>query len=134
MIFKIFRHVEGERTSDRHGRIDTPNTLPSESWLFEAPSARYRKIKVKNWKEFAARTSEEGFRVLTIIGQGPPCTCGPNDGCSKCKDPQVGEWLEYIELILLREEDTEMVVAMESSLYVMNDNGKTVDSIHCYSK
>lgn len=128
MIFKICKHVDRDGVSDKHGHIDVP-VVPRENWLFEAPSGRYTKVKITTWHELNARM--EGWPVLTVIGPGPPCTCTVHEKCSKC-EKEFDKWLEYIELILMYGDNSEMVVATEASLYIMNDQGKTVDTVHCY--
>jgi len=128
MIFKIQKHVKREGVSDKHGRIDVP-VVPYENWVFEAPRARYTKVKILDWREFNVRTKD--YSTLTVIGEGPPCACGFNERCEKCTK-RFDKWLEFIELILMDGDRVDTVVAIESSLYIMNDQGKTVDSVYCH--
>lgn len=65
------------------------------------------------------------------------------DRCERCHErkatkvsyelTQEGVW--YIEILLLDETGAKdkMILAMQSSLYVMNDQGKTVDTIHAFN-
>lgn len=63
--------------------------------------------------------------------------------CERCKEKKATEISYeltqegacYIEIILFNDnaEPIEMILAMQSSLYVMNDQGKTVDTIHAFN-
>jgi len=122
MIFKIQRHVNRRGTSNKRGSMNE-SVVPYENFIFEGKAATYYKVCVKSQKEFEEVTNQ--FSSCRIL-------CGT-------KFDLLFSRPDGVEFIVLRVEDEErfaemhdVVIAVEASLYVMNDQGKTVDSVHCY--
>jgi len=81
-----------------------------------------------------------GSRFNNLKGQTKPEHCERCKGIpSKSGEPITWELIQegvcYIEIVTFDEaaEPVEMILAMQTSLYVMNDQGKTVDTIHAFN-
>jgi len=88
--------------------------VPHESYVWEAKSAKYKKIRVESQEEFESKLPEEVY----VISGFPQV----REGCG----------VEYIELRLENEKkECEYIVCTDGHLYIMNDQGKTIDSVNC---
>ena len=125
MHVKIVRHLEDEQgVSSSRGSLEE-KVVPSEHHLFECYEACYKKVSVKNTSEFHERMSRiEVVRTITEIAlaeMGGKEPDGP---------------FEFIQIkVIVKEDDEKFVdetlIARNCILYLMNNEGKTIDSMVC---
>ena len=117
MFVKFRRDMNGPGVSDVHGLLDE-KVVPSESAIFETPYVKYAKKPCP----------PEGMRGPCRIVFEDPATIAQ------------GEYLgEYLEVAIMQDGKPLWLYAASSgsregyrlAMFVMNDQGKTVDSISC---
>jgi len=123
MFIKIAWHVEEEGITPLSG-IREGLVVPRQHCMFETKRAEYRKIRVRSVGDFekwlmADRCGHE------FIGPGMPEEALENHG------------VEFLFVRIYDDEDTKEsnwknFVAPNSYLYVMNDQGKTIDTLICH--
>ena len=129
MIFKIVKYPDEWElgVSDKHGRTEE-RVVPYKNLVFEAERAYYSKIRVYTWKQLQEYT--ENFDSLRF----------PFGGIEQHPEGEQDEWVKEngVEFIILELynngfdfDDACTYCFRESNLYVMNNEGKTVDSISC---
>ena len=118
MYIKIVRHLEDEKgVSSSRGDLGA-KVVPSEHHIFECLEARYRKVTVGNTSEFHERMRPiETVRIITLM-------------------PETNSPFEFIQIkTIIKEDDekfvNETLVARDCVLFLMNNDGKTIDSIVC---
>jgi len=87
--------------------------VPTINYVYEAEKIGYRKVRVFSHEEF-----EESLKRLedhSVVGDFP-------------EDVRSDGSFEYIILQI----DDKVTVFLNSTLYIMNDRGKTIDSLVCY--
>ena len=112
MFVTFRRDLDGPGVSDVHGRPDE-KVVPSESVIFETPYVRYTK------------------KPCPLDGMQGPCSI-------VFEDPAVVEG-EYLEVAIEQDGEPLWLYAANSgsregyrfAMFVMNDQGKTIDSISC---
>ena len=123
MIFKIVRHIEGEGVSNSQGDIRV-KVVPKENRIWEAPSAIYKKVRVETRAAFEDHMNNN-YGSVSVVYTPQLCSCdGIKEGCSNCKDG-----FEFIELFLDGSDHAHIFCG--ANLFVMNNEGKTVDTLHC---
>ena len=117
MYVKIVRHLENEQgVSSSRGSLEA-KVVPSEHHIFECWEARYRKVAVNNISEFNERMKYiESVRIVISVPEEGP--------------------FEFIQVQMFMKEDDlkyagETLIARDCMLYLMNNEGKTIDSIVC---
>lgn len=117
MYVKIVEHLEDERgVSSKRGSLEE-KVVPSEHHMFECLEARYRKVSVNNISEFNERMKYiETVRIIVFAPEEGP--------------------FEFIQLQMFMKEDDpknagETLIARNCALFLMNNEGKTIDSIVC---
>lgn len=111
MYVNVIETIDGKGVSDKRGNIGS-KVVPSSRSMFEAEKVRYRKVGVNSLNEFNEYLGDiTDYYILSEL-------------------PTKGEF-EFVLLTLFQEEKTEYVVCSNCSMYVMNDNGKTIDSLIC---
>ena len=117
MYVKIVEHLEDEKgVSSRRGSLED-KVVPSEHHMFECLEARYRKVSVDNIAEFRERMQHiETVRIIISVPEEGP--------------------FEFVQIKKLVKEDDEKfvdetLIARNCMLYLMNNEGKTIDSMVC---
>jgi len=126
MIFKIVKYTEARGVSNKRGSSEE-KVGAYENWIYEKSSAKYSKINVRNIKELE-KVLVDHVVIHWPYGDGnlSSCNCGEDDAQqSECRFCRKGT--EFIVLNL----EGNYAVFPECSLYVMNNDGKTIDTIHC---
>lgn len=118
MYIKIVRHLEDEQgVSNSRGSL-YDKVVPSLHHMFECLEAEYRKVAVNNMDEFHDRmNSFETHRIVTPM-------------------PDMDSPFEFIQIkTTIKEDDDKFVgdilVGKDCVLFIMNDDGKTIDSMVC---
>jgi len=112
MFVKFRRDLNVPGVSDVHGRLDE-KVVPSESVIFETPYVRYAK------KPCPAESMQGPCHIVF-------------------EDPAVVEG-EYLEVVIVQDGEPLWLYAADSgsregyrfAMFVMNDDGKTIDSVSC---
>lgn len=122
MYVKIVRHLEDEQgVSSSRGSLEG-KVVPSEHHIFECLEARYKKVTVNNVSEFHERMRYiESVRIIISL-------------------PEEGSF-EFIQVIITIKENgaakaivgatQEALIGRDCTLFLMNDEGKTIDSLIC---
>ncbi len=122
MFIKVVRHLDEEGVSDRKGN-DNQRVVPTEHHLFDlggtpVKEVVYKKVRVNNKEEWKKKEPSD----YTVVTQRPK---------------NLDDGFEYIEFQLPKDVDHmgrevwELYIAPNCSFYVMNNEGRTVDSLHC---
>jgi len=121
MYLKIIRHLGDELgVSSRRGSLED-KVVPIEHHIFECTEARYRKTSVKRVAEFHDIINKmDVVRIITPVYD----------------DLGEEEPFEFIQIhTVIKEDDDkyswENLICRDCVLYVMNNEGKTIDSLVC---
>lgn len=112
MFIKAVRILGGEGVSNKRGGID--DVVPTQHRLFEVDEINFRKVKV-NKKEELPTVIPNGQILFSIPSEFP---------------------FEFFVITTKKALDSNTVrcetfIAPSCSLYIMNNEGKTIDSITC---
>ena len=120
MYIKIVRHLENEEgvSSSRGGSLKD-KVVPTEHHMFECLEALYRKVTVNNISGLHERMNDvESVRVVTPM-----------------PDENYPSPFEFIQIQIIKEDDDmfvhETLIGRECTLFIMNNEGKTIDSMVC---
>jgi hypothetical protein len=120
MYIKIVRHLENERgVSSSKGNLEE-KVVPSDHRIFECLEVQYRKVTVKNMAEFHEQMKvNESVRIITPV-----------------IDKDMDDEFEFIQIkpVVKRNEVTvieDTLICRDCGLYIMNDEGKTIDRMIC---
>jgi len=81
-----------------------------------------RKISVSERLHFTTGHSMYDISIFDIIPKSANCGCdGVNSGCSNCK--------HFREIICRTNSGDEIFIGFDTIVYVLNDNGKTIEKI-----
>jgi len=123
MYVKIMWHVEEEGITNPSDPESPPSlVVPRHHCIFETKRAKYRKIRVCSNKEFNSWLSN-CYTDHSIIGPEIPEEISGIHG------------MEFLYVSIYEEDRDswwENFIAPNCYLYVMNDNGKTIDSLICH--
>ncbi len=129
MYVKIVRHLEDEQgVSDRRGTSE--KVVPSEHYIFECLEAQYRKVTVSKMSEFHKRMDNfETVRIVTPIPEKEVLDVVSGQVEKDCP-------FEFIQIkTTIKEGDNKFVnetlIARTCTLFIMNNEGKTIDSLVC---
>ncbi len=111
MYVKIREHVDREGVRSKSGR-DT--IVPTHNIVYETDQVEYTKYAVRSFAEF------EG--IVKNFGEFSTVTALPTDEGG----------FEFIFITLSVGERFRFLVAPNASLFIMNKEGKTIDSISCF--
>ena len=118
MYIKIVRHLEDEQgVSSSRGSLEE-KVVPTEHHIFECLEARYKKVTVNSTSEFHERMNKiETARIVTPI-------------------PEKNSPFEFIQIkTIIKENDEkfidETLVGRVCTLFIMNNEGKTIDRMIC---
>jgi len=111
MIFKIVHTEDRDGVSDKSGGL-SQKVVPYATYVFEGKEAFYTKVMVHSTEQFENYLNTVGSH--SFLFDYVPTT--------------LDKEFEFIHLRI----ESESVIAPYSSLYVMNDEGKTVDAVHCH--
>lgn len=121
MFIKVVRHLEEEGVSDQKGD-DIVKVVPRQQYLFEIEGCpkeiTYKKVRVNNMENMNVNTETmEDYTILTPF-------------------PIHGSCFEYIEFQIPENGEflRETFIAPDCSFYVMNNEGRTIDSLHCSTR
>ena len=129
MYVKIIEHLEGNGVFPKYGNGDL--VVPTRNHVFETDSVEYKKVRVTSQEEYKERVLV--LEEYTTIGCAPIlCNCGPGDECSKCQGDESSFEFLVISIYNAGKDTWRNIVAPGCSLYVMNDQGKTIDSVICH--
>jgi len=125
MYIKIVRHLQDEKgVSNSRGSL-MDKVVPSNHHIFESLEAEYKKVTVSNIAEFQKRMGEiETVRVVTPMPE--------HDMTNELEDTS----FEFIQARLTIKEDDEKfidetLIAKDCCLYIMNNEGRTIDRMSC---
>ena len=117
MYVKIVEHLEDEKgVSSSRGSLEE-KVVPSEHHMFECLEATYRKVTVDSITEFYERMVHiETVRVIISVPEKGP--------------------FEFVQCKTVIREGGERIlnetlIARNCILYLMNNDGKTIDSMVC---
>lgn len=133
MYVKIVRHLEDEKGVSNSGGSSGAKVVPSEHHIFECLEACYRKVAVDNMSEFNERMrSIETVRIVTPMPDEPEKTA-VDVLSGKVEEDNPFEFVQC-RTILKEEGDKfidETLIAKDCTLYLMNNEGKTIDRMIC---
>lgn len=96
--------------------------------LFECYEVEYIKIRFDSWDEFDSnkrilinQMGSESSTSVIAVGEEPR----PNRSIPTSKG------FEYVELTLMDPDCTRVILAVNCDVFIMNDQGKTIDTIFC---
>jgi len=116
MYIKIVRHLDEEGVSDSRGSLEE-KVVPSLHHMFECSETEYRKVTVDCMATFHKRMQDiETVRVVTPM-------------------PDEDNTFEYLQVKMYHGEGDDdwvgTLVGRDCTLYIMNDEGKTIDRMIC---
>lgn len=121
MYLKVMWHVEEEGITPSSGSLEGL-VVPRQHCIFETKRAEYRKIKVFSKTKFH-EWLKNCYREHTMMGP------------EILEEVSETHGMEFL-FISIRDEDAENkwrnFVSPNSYLYVMNDQGKTIDTLICH--
>ena len=89
--------------------------------LLECLEVTYHKVRFHDPEEFDSNLTmtrkKWGSGSVSVAGNNP--------------DPPTSQGLEYVELVLGHGDDTRVVLAVDCSVFIMNDHGRTIDTVFC---
>ena len=127
MFVKIVRHMDGERgvTSNK----GTLNVVPKEQTLYEISNDDENDIPRVQYSKHAATSLEEFYETVERIAEsdsyeivGYVC----ND-----KGQLLSEEFLILQMIPKNRSCIRTIVATKCWLYILNNDGKTIDSLWC---
>lgn len=117
MYLKILQYLEDDCVSTRIGASETSGSLvPNEVSVFECRRLNFERIFCKNMDDFSEKARKylgTDFEIITF-------------------HPKPGNSFEvFLVTIYYENNDIKKYVAFNSRLWIMNCNGKTIDSDNC---
>jgi len=103
MYVKLVKRTNGKGVSNRRGGME--EVVPNEYRMFDANDINYKKIRIDNEEELPS-----GTMVFDVPDMSP---------------------FEIFLIELGRQDHKEVYVAPDCIMFIMNDEGKTIDHIAC---
>jgi hypothetical protein len=124
MYLKIMWHEEEEGITSPSGDSESPPSLvvPRHHCIFETNKAEYRKIRVCSMKEFKAWLNT-CYTEHSVVGPGIPDEISEVYG------------MEFLFVKVYdgsKNSGWQNFIAPNCYLYIMNEDGKTIDSLICH--
>ncbi len=85
-------------------------------WMFD----NIRKISMSN-ELFRREIHNKDYDVILFDMPKSACTCGKDGACSECE--------KYLLAICRLTDGSEISIAFDTTAYLLNDNGKTIEKI-----
>lgn len=113
MYVKIRNHLDyQDGVRSKSGR---DVVVPTTNRIYETEEVEFTKYSVASWDEFDKKVKDLGeFSLVTSL------------------PTEKNERFEFLFVTLHLEDRIRFLVAPNASLFVMNEDGKTIDSISCF--
>jgi len=129
MYVKIVRYLDGLRgvKSNRSKEYVVPKSVA----VIECKQFEYRKINVLNYEEFDKYMRDSGIDRFKIIGEWNWIQRHVSCTDLSVHDEVNCEFILISYLIKGNEDECEWIVAPDCQMYIMGNDGKTIDSLIC---
>lgn len=113
MYVKIKNHLDHQ--TGVHSKSGRDIVVPTTNRVYETNSVEFTKYSVASWDDFDKKVKDLGeFSLVTSLPQGK------NDR------------FEFLFVTLYVDDDVKFLVAPNASVFIMNKDGKTIDSMSCF--
>jgi len=127
---KIFNNsCDGKGVSDKEGNLDEL-VVPTETTLFQASQVQFRKHRLKSIEDWERLTDAAINRYNGYSTEGQNIEELFKKSARSLKEYEI----EVLQLVLVRDGVQRVMLVVGCSVYVMNEQGVTVDRAHCALK
>ena len=113
MYVKIKKHIDHQ--NGVYSRSGRDKVVPTMSRIYETVEVEFTKYSVNSWDEFGEKVKDFGeFSLITSLPDAK------NDR------------FEFLFITLYLKDGMRFLIAPNASIFIMNEDGKTIDSMSCF--